>query len=134
MSYFWVPDIAGAIIILLLILIISYRQIVDAYPGGGGAYIVAKENLKPIYGLVVGASLSVDYTLTVAVSICAGTAAITSALPNLYPYRVSISVVIIMLMIIGNLRGVRESSRIPSDVMMVATKNALWTSTPQQIG
>ncbi|MHB1041749.1 MAG: APC family permease [Eubacteriales bacterium] len=110
-SYIWIPEIAGAIILLLLILIISYRQIVDAYPGGGGAYIVAKENLKPIYGLIVGASLSVDYTLTVAVSISAGTAAITSAFPSFYTHRVGIAIAIIVLMIIGNLRGIRESSR-----------------------
>ncbi|MHB8157366.1 MAG: APC family permease [Desulfocucumaceae bacterium] len=111
LSYFWVPEIAGVIIFLLLVLTISYRQIVDAYPGGGGAYIVAKENLKPFYGLIVGASLSLDYTLTVAVSISAGTAAITSALPSLYVYRVGIAIAIIVLMIIGNLRGVKESSR-----------------------
>lgn len=111
-SYFWTPRVAGAIILLLMILIFSYRQTVEAYPNGGGAYIVAKENLKTLYGLIAGASLSVDYTLTVAVSICAGTAAITSAFPQLYPHRVAISVAMIILMVIGNLRGVRESSRI----------------------
>ena len=112
LSYLWLPRVAGAIIILLVILTLSYRQTVEAYPGGGGAYIVAKDNLKPIYGLIVGASLMVDYTLTVAVSISAGTAAITSAFPALYPHRVGISVIIITLMVIGNLRGVRESSRL----------------------
>lgn len=124
LSYMWLPEIAGAIIILLIILTISYRQIVDAYPGGGGAYIVAKENLKTVYGLIVGASLSVDYTLTVAVSICAGTAAITSAFPQLYTHRIGIAIAIIVLMIIGNLRGIRESSRwfsLPTYAFMLTT-------------
>lgn len=112
LSYLWLPRVAGVIILLLVILTLSYRQTVEAYPGGGGAYIVAKDNLKPVYGLIAGASLSVDYVLTVAVSISAGTAAITSALPALYEQRVVISVVIIALLTLGNLRGIRESSRI----------------------
>jgi amino acid transporter len=123
LTYLWIPKVSAAIIFLLLVLTISYRQIVEAYPGGGGAYIVAKDNLRNIYGLIVGASLSIDYTLTVAVSISAGTAAITSALPQLYPHRVVISIAIIALMVIGNLRGVRESSRwfsIPTYAFMVA--------------
>jgi len=111
-SYLWMPRVTVAIILLLLVLVFSYRQTVEAYPNGGGAYIVAKENLKTVYGLIAGAALSVDYTLTVAVSISAGTAAITSAFPSLYPHRVAISIGIIVLMVIGNLRGVRESSRI----------------------
>lgn len=129
-SYNWIPEIAGAIIILLLVLIISYRQIVDAYPGGGGAYIVAKENLHPIYGLIVGASLSVDYTLTVAVSISAGTAAITSAFPHLYTHRIGIAITIIVLMIIGNLRGIKESSRwfsFPTYAFMLTTLSLIIT-------
>ena len=112
LSYLWLPKVAAAIIILLVILTISYRQTVEAYPGGGGAYIVAKDNLKPLYGLIVGASLSVDYTLTVAVSVSAGTAAITSAFPALFAHRVFISVIIIILMVIVNLRGVSESSKV----------------------
>lgn len=111
LSYFWIPEIAGVIVFLLLVLTVSYRQIVDAYPGGGGAYIVAKDNLKTSYGLIVGASLSVDYILTVAVSVSAGTAAITSAFPSLFTHRVGIAITIIVLLIIGNLRGVKESSR-----------------------
>lgn len=111
-SYLWMPKIAGAIILLLLILTISYRQIVDAYPGGGGAYMVAKENLGNRAGLIVGAALSVDYTLTVAVSISSGTAAITSAFPFLFPHRVLIAILIISLMVIGNLRGVKDSSKV----------------------
>lgn len=111
-SYLWMPKVAAAIILLLLILTISYRQIVDAYPNGGGAYIVAKENLRTEFGLIVGASLSVDYTLTVAVSICAGTAAITSAFPILFTHRVAIALFLIALMTIGNLRGIKESARL----------------------
>jgi amino acid transporter len=111
-SFIWMPKIAITIILLLLILTFSYRHVVDAYPNGGGAYIVAKENLGPLYGLIAGASLSVDYTLTVAVSICAGTAALISAIPGLFPHRVAISVIIIILLVIGNVRGIKESSRI----------------------
>lgn len=111
-SYILVPKIALAIIALLIILTISYRQIIQAYPGGGGAYIVARENLGTEFGLVVGASLTVDYILTVAVSISAGTAALTSAFPALFAHRVAIALFIIVLITIGNLRGVRESARI----------------------
>lgn len=111
-AYLWSPKIAGIIIILLVILAFSYRQIVDAYPQGGGAYIVAKENLSPFYGLIVGASLTVDYILTVAVSISAGTAAITSAIPTLFQHKVAIAIFIIVVMVVGNLRGIRESSRL----------------------
>jgi amino acid transporter len=123
LTYLWIPKVSAAIILLLLVLTISYRQIVDAYPGGGGAYIVAKDNLKSVYGLIVGAALSIDYTLTVAVSISAGTAAITSAFPQFFPHRVVISIAIIALMVIGNLRGVRESSKlfsIPTYAFMVS--------------
>ncbi len=110
-SYSWLLKIAGAIILLLFILTFSYRQTVDAYPSGGGAYIVAKSNLSNLFGLIAGASLAVDYTLTVAVSITSGTAAITSAFPFLFPYRVIISIAIIILLTVGNLRGIRDSSR-----------------------
>lgn len=111
-SFIWMPRIALAIIALMLILVFSYRHVVDAYPNGGGAYVVAKENLGTIYSLVAGASLSVDYVLTVAVSIAAATAAITSAFPALFTHRVGISLVIIFLLAVGNLRGIRESARI----------------------
>ncbi|MGE5391904.1 MAG: APC family permease [Deltaproteobacteria bacterium] len=111
-SFVWMPRIALAIIALLLILVFSYRHVVDAYPNGGGAYVVAKENLGTIYSLVAGASLSVDYILTVAVSIAAATAAITSAFPHLYGHRVAISLFMVFLLAVGNLRGIRESSRL----------------------
>jgi amino acid transporter len=111
-SFIWMPRIALAIIALMTILVFSYRHVVDAYPNGGGAYVVAKENLGPIYSLVAGASLSVDYVLTVSVSIAAATAAITSAFPQLYPHKVAICLIMIILLAIGNLRGIRESARI----------------------
>jgi amino acid transporter len=103
---------ALCIVILLFILVFSYRQTIDNYPCGGGSYIVAKDNLGIIPGLTAGAALSIDYILTVAVSICAGTAAITSAIPSLLPHRVSISLIMILLITIGNLRGVKESSKL----------------------
>ncbi|WPC41106.1 APC family permease [Clostridium sp. JS66] len=100
------------IVTLMFILVFSYRQTIDSYPDGGGSYIVAKDNLGTVPGLVAGAALSIDYVLTVAVSTCAGTAAITSAVPSLIPHRVSITIFLIIIMTIGNLRGIRESSRI----------------------
>lgn len=103
---------ALAIVFLLFILVFSYRQTIDNYPCGGGSYIVAKDNLGTIPGLVAGASLSIDYILTVAVSTSAGTAAITSAMPWLLPHKVAITLVLIAIMTMGNLRGMRESSRL----------------------
>ncbi len=101
--------VAIAIGILLVIVTISYRQTIYAYPNGGGAYIVARDNLGELPAQVAGAALLTDYILTVAVSISAGVAQITSGLPELTPYRVELAVGIIILMTILNLRGVRES-------------------------
>jgi amino acid transporter len=103
--------ISAAIIGLLLILTFSYRQTIQTYPNGGGAYIVASDNLGVIPGITAGASLAVDYILTVAVSISSGTAAITSAFPKLLPFTVPICLLILALIMIGNLRGIKESSR-----------------------
>src|ERR1044071_1973231 len=97
---------------LLAVVAFSYRQTIFAYPKGGGAYIVAKENIGQNAGLIAAASLLVDYTLTVAVSISAGVLAITSAFPNLDPYRVEICLVFLALLTVGNLRGIRESGQI----------------------
>ena len=97
---------------LLLVVTFSYRQTIHAYPGGGGAYVVAKENIGETAGLVAGASLLVDYVLTVAVSIAAGVAAVTSAIPAAHDHRVGLCLFFIVLLAIGNLRGVRESGRI----------------------
>lgn len=101
---------AAAIIVLLFILVFSYRQTIDNYPNGGGSYIVASDNLGHIPGLIAAASLSIDYTLTVAVSASSGVAAITSAFPALLPHRVALALLIILFLTLGNLRGLRESS------------------------
>lgn len=101
-----------AIAALLGIVVLSYRQTVFAYPGGGGAYIVARENLGVYPSLIAAAALLVDYILTVAVSISAGIAAITSAIPEIYGARVYLAVAAIALVLLFNLRGVRESGTI----------------------
>jgi amino acid transporter len=97
---------------LLAIVTFSYRQTIHAYPTGGGAYIVAKENIGDNAGLIAAASLLVDYTLTVAVSISAGVLAITSAFPELHVYRVEMCLGFLAVLTVGNLRGIRESGRI----------------------
>ncbi|MBQ0139176.1 MAG: APC family permease [Kurthia sp.] len=104
--------IAVGVIILLVALVFSYRQIIYAYPLGGGAYVVSKENIGQRVGLVAGGSLLVDYILTVAVSVSAGTDAITSAFPSLHDYNVEMSIIFVILITILNLRGVTESASI----------------------
>lgn len=104
--------IAIAIAILLAIVTISYRQTIYAYPNGGGAYIVARDNLGEFPAQVAGAALLTDYILTVSVSISSGVAQITSAFPDLLPFRVDIAVAVIGFMTIMNLRGVKESGRV----------------------
>jgi amino acid transporter len=115
--------ITGAIIVILAIVVLSYVQVIKAYPGGGGSYVVAKENLGVLPGLVAGSALLVDYFLTVAVSVAAGVAAITSALPDLHAVRVALAVVLIALLTVGNLRGIREAGNIfafPTYVYLIA--------------
>ena len=102
--------IAAFVIILLISLTLSYRQVIHAYPHGGGAYVVSSENLGEKAGLIAGGSLLVDYMLTVAVSVSAGAEAITSAVPMLYGHQVAISVTIVVLIMMLNLRGLRESA------------------------
>ena len=104
--------ISGAIVMLLAILTFSYRQTIQAYPSGGGAYIVASDNLGKYAGVIAGAALALDYILTVAVSIAAGTAAITSAFPALFHHRVMICLIVLVILFLGNLRGIRESAKI----------------------
>lgn len=104
--------IAIAVAVLLAIVIVSYRQIVRAYPGGGGAYVVARENLGFTAGLAVGAALLLDYILTVSVSITAGGDAIVSAFPGLLDYKVGLTLALIALVTLANLRGSKESGRI----------------------
>lgn len=112
LAYQWLTWTAFMIIGLLVILTISYIQIIRAYPQGGGAYKVAKENLGTLAGLTASAGLIIDYTLTVAVSASAGADAIISAFSSLAPYKVSIVVVVIVVLTLLNLRGISESSRI----------------------
>lgn len=104
--------IALAISTLLIIVATSYYQTVHAYPTGGGAYSVAKENLGTMPALIAAGALLTDYVLTVAVSVSAGVAAITSALPALFPVRVEIALLAVAVVTIVNLRGLRESGRI----------------------
>ncbi len=104
--------IAVSIAGLLVIVAISYQQTIHAYPNGGGSYIVAHDNLGTGPGLVAAAALLVDYVLTVAVSVAAGVAAITSALPSLQDHKVVLGVVFVAAIALANIRGVRESGRI----------------------
>lgn len=104
--------ISIVIVGLVAILTASYRQTIYAYPSGGGAFIVAKSNLGELPGLVAAAALLIDYVLTVAVSVAAGIAAITSAVPELHAHRVGLGLLAIAIMTWGNLRGVRESGKI----------------------
>jgi amino acid transporter len=106
------PSISLSIAAVLVVVAVSYFQTIHAYPSGGGAYVVARENLGEMPGLVAAASLLIDYTLTVAVSITAGVEAITSAAPPLYGIRVEIGLAAIALVAWANMRGVRESGKI----------------------
>ncbi|MDF2988769.1 MAG: hypothetical protein K0R50_4279 [Eubacterium sp.] len=111
-AYKQLSFISIAIICLLMILMLSYRQVIDSYPNGGGAYVVAKENLGIHAGVTAGAALAVDYILTVAVSISSGVEQFTTAFPAFKPFSVLIACILVVLLMIGNLRGIRESSRI----------------------
>jgi amino acid transporter len=107
-----VLPISLAIAALLAVVALSYRQTIHAYPKGGGSYIVTRDNLGDLAGLTAGAALMLDYVLTVAVSISAGVAAITSAIQVLHPYRVELALVALGLMMLVNLRGLREAGTI----------------------
>lgn len=104
------PLVAVAVVVLLIVVVLSYRQLIKAYPSGGGDYEVASKNLGEIPGVIVAAALLVDYVLTVAVSVASGVDNIISALPGLDPFRVELAVGFVILIIIVNLRGVREAS------------------------
>ena len=107
----WSIPVSVAILMLTLILTISYRQIIYEYPGGGGAYIVARSNLGELPALIAAGALMIDYILTVAVSVAAGIAALTSAVPILFPHREALGLTAILFIIVMNLRGVRESGK-----------------------
>ena len=100
------------IVALLVILVFSYRQTIKAYPSAGGAYIVTRDNFGVLPAQIAGVALLTDYILTVAVSVSAGVAAMYSAFPGAYPYRVAIAVLLIWIIAWMNLRGVKESGRI----------------------
>ncbi|HET9914207.1 MAG TPA: amino acid permease [Anaerolineales bacterium] len=108
-AFGYVFPISIAIVILLAIVAISYEQTIHAYPDGGGAYIVARDNLGELPALTAAAALLTDYILTVSVSIASGVAQIVSAYPDLFPYRVVIAIACILFVMLVNLRGVKES-------------------------
>src|SRR3954447_6372892 len=105
----YLVPISLIVCVLLAVVITSYRQTIYAYPKGGGSYMVTKENLGRLPSLVAGASLLVDYILTVAVSVAAGVAAITSAVPSLLDLRVPLCLTLVLLITTANLRGIKES-------------------------
>ena len=111
-AYMQMSVLSWCIIGLLVVLMLSYRQTIDSYPNGGGAFVVAKENLGEIPGMIAGAALAVGYILTVAVSVSSGVEQIISAFAFLRPYDVVLAVVLVLLLMVGNLRGVRESSQL----------------------
>ncbi|NUR52537.1 MAG: APC family permease [Hamadaea sp.] len=106
------PWVGLGVIVLLAVVVLSYRQVVRAYPSGGGSYEVASTNLGPSAGLVVAAALLVDYVMTVAVSVAAGVDNIISAFPELNPWRVPVNLVFVAVLMAMNLRGVKESGRV----------------------
>ena len=108
----YIVPVSTAIIILLVIVYFSYRQTIEAYPGGGGSYTVARQNLGPRAGLLAAAALMIDYILTVAVGISAGVGALVSAVPSLQPHTLSLCLGILALITIVNLRGLREAGGI----------------------
>jgi amino acid transporter len=150
------PWVAVAVVVLLAVVVVSYRQVVRAYPSGGGSYEVASRNLGRSAGLVVAAALLVDYVMTVAVSVAAGVDNIISAVPSLNPLRIEINIGFVLLLMAMNLRGVRESGKtfalptylfIAGIIVMVAVglgravlgdapvaESAGWQVRPEQVG
>jgi len=119
----YIAPISGAIILLLTIVYFSYRQTIDAYPGGGGSYTVARENIGEGAGLLAAAALLIDYVLTAAVGISAGVGALVSAIPSLLPHTLAMCLGILLLITIVNLRGVKEAG----GVFMIPTYLFLGT-------
>src|SRR3954451_24301306 len=108
----WISPIMGAIVLLLAVLFLSYRQTIEAYPDNGGAYIVSRENLGRNAGLLAAAALMIDYVLNVAVGISAGVGALVSAIPSLHPYILPLCLGILALITLVNLRGTLDAGRI----------------------
>jgi amino acid transporter len=129
-AFNWSIPIALAISVLVGIVALSYSQVIRGYPGGGGSYAVAKDNLGTLPGLVAGASLVVDYTLTVAVSTAAGVAAIVSAAPALREVRVELAIASVAIITLANLRGLRESGSylaVPAYVFILSMTGLIIT-------
>lgn len=127
-AYQYVFPLSLAIVLLLTIVVISYEQTIHAYPNGGGAYIVSRDNLGDLSAKVAAAALMTDYVLTVAVSISSGVANLVSAIPSLLDYRVILAIILVFLIMILNLRGVRESGAaiaIPAYFFIVSTLLAI---------
>lgn len=123
LAYSQVTVLSGAIIGLLALLVLSYSQTIENYPNGGGAYIVAKDNLGVLAGVTAGAALSVDYVMTVAVSISSGVEQLTSICEPLRPYTIWVCVLLVLILMLGNLRGISESSKmfsIPAYAFMLS--------------
>jgi amino acid transporter len=119
----YVVPISAVIVGMLVLVALSYRQTVFAYPGGGGSYTVAKDNLGTMPGLIAAAALLTDYILTVSVSISSGIAPITSAYPRLAPHAVALCIAAVIVLALVNLRGVRESGiafSVPTYVFIAA--------------
>ncbi|MDP8961913.1 MAG: APC family permease [Actinomycetota bacterium] len=108
----YLVPISFVVMVLLAIVATSYRQVCYAYPNGGGGYIVASDNLGETASLVSGASLMIDYSLTVAVSVSAGVAAVVSAFPHLASWRVPVALIVVAVMTYGNLRGAKEAGTV----------------------
>jgi amino acid transporter len=125
-----VVPISFAVAVLLAMVVVSYRQTIRAYPSGGGAYVVAHENLGLLPGLLAGSSLLIDYVLTVAVSVVAGVDAIVSAAPGLADLKVELAILLVVFVALANLRGVRESGiffAVPTYAFMLAIYALLFT-------
>jgi amino acid transporter len=124
----YIVPITTSIIILLAIVFFSYRQTIDAYPGGGGSYTVASENLGPFAGLLAAAALMIDYILTVAVGISAGVGALVSAVPSLLPHTLGLCLLILFLITFVNLRGLRSAGvlfMVPTYVFLASILGAI---------
>ncbi len=127
-AYEYVFPLSLAIIVLLAIVVISYEQTIHAYPNGGGSYIVSRDNLGELPAKIAGAALLTDYILTVAVSISSGVANLVSAIPVIFDYRVWLAISLVVLIMVMNLRGVKESGKViavPTYFFIVATLVAL---------
>lgn len=99
---------------LLIIVALSYYQTIYGYPSGGGSYVVARENLGTLPGLIAAAALNIDYILTAAVSLTAGVEVIASAFPSLLPYRIALALILLLIITLANLRGLRETGSLLS--------------------